>query len=140
MVVFCPIDTDLERLECNFARITESCQMLIQILGERSHTPARLTHYRTIRAEEFGQFVQQAELCLQAGLLSDIRFPPLFGAFDLLHFLQHSFTLVNPLHQDSHSAFEVPTTRPLHCLKPRLLLCHLPLPSTTFPLPFDPTA
>src|SRR5208282_1093276 len=74
---------------------------------------------------------------LQAGLLSDILFPAVLGALTLLCFLQNSFSLVDPLREDCHSAFEITSIWSLHCPKLRLLLYQLCPPGESSAVTFQ---
>src|SRR5258708_9087870 len=65
---------------------------------------------------------QQTDPRLPSRLSAKIRFPPVFRVAKLLCFLQHSFSFVDPLRQDRHSAFEVAIIGSLHCPKLRLFL------------------
>src|SRR6266852_1775855 len=118
-------DTDLERIECNSAGVAEDHEMAIQVLSKRSQPPAGLTHHPAIWPEEFGQSVQQANPRLQDRLFSGMRFPPVLGALNQLYFLQHVFSLVDPLYKHCHSAFEISSIWSLYCPKLGLLLSQL---------------
>src|SRR5208282_3407648 len=116
---------------------TESCEVPIQILGERPDPTADLTLHCTTWPEELDQSVEQTDPRLQGRLFSDMGCPSLFGALKLLCPLQHPFSLVDPLREDCHSAFEITTGWSLHCPKLRLLLYQLCPPGESSAVTFQ---